>query len=50
MGTREPFSSKIDSDLKLELLKLSEATRIPQAKLIDEALEDLLKKYKVKRP
>jgi len=46
---REPFSTKIDSSLKEKLIKLSEETRIPQSKLMDEAIEDLLKKYSKKR-
>ena len=42
---RVPYSTKIDLLLKEKLIKLSEETRIPQSKLVDEALEDLLKKY-----
>lgn len=45
MSERIPYSTKIDRDLKDKLIKLSELTRIPQSKLLDEALEDLLKKY-----
>ena len=43
---RVPYATKIDLLLKEKLIKLSEETRIPQSKLVDEALEDLLKKYK----
>ena len=45
MSERVPYSTKIDRDLRDKLIKLSEQTRIPQSKLVDEALEDLLKKY-----
>ena len=45
MSERTPFATKIDSELKDKLIKLSETTRIPQSKLVDEALEDLFKKY-----
>lgn len=43
--TREQFSSKLRIDLKNSLQKLSEKTRIPQSKLLDEAIEDLLRKH-----
>lgn len=45
MSERVPYSTKIDSELKDKLMKLSEKTRIPQSKLLDEALADLLRKY-----
>lgn len=45
MSKREPFATKVDSELRATLNKLSEVTRIPQSKLVDEALEDLFKKY-----
>lgn len=45
MSNREPFATKIDSELKTKIQRLSKETRIPQSKLIDEAIEDLLKKY-----
>lgn len=48
MSERVPYSTKIDSELKDKLMKLSETTRIPQSKLLDEALSDLLKKYEEK--
>ncbi len=37
------FSVKIE--LLEKLKKLSDETRIPQSRLVDEALEDLLKKH-----
>lgn len=49
MSERVPYATKIDSQLKEKLVKLSEITRIPQSKLVDEALEDLLKKYEKER-
>lgn len=45
MSERVPYSTKVDRNLKDQFVKLSESTRIPQSKLLDEALEDLLKKY-----
>lgn len=45
MGERIAFATKIDSEIKIRLQELSKITRIPQSKLVDEALEDLLKKY-----
>ena len=45
MSERVPYATKIDSDYKAKLIKLSQITRIPQSKLVDEALEDLFKKY-----
>lgn len=46
MPERVKYATKIDKDLRDKLLKLSEITRIPQSKLLDEAIEDLLKKHK----
>ena len=45
--SRIAYATKIDSDLKTELINLSKTTRIPQSRLLDEAIEDLIKKYKV---
>ena len=42
---RVSYATKIDSLLKDNIIELSKLTRIPQSKLIDEAIEDLLKKY-----
>lgn len=39
------FSTKIDKELKEKIKELSIETRIPQAKLVAEAFEDLFKKY-----
>lgn len=46
MSQRVPYATKIDKELKEKLIKLSELSRIPQSKLMDEAIEDLLKKHK----
>lgn len=45
---RVPYATKIEKELRDKLTKLSEQTRIPQSKLVDEAIEDLLKKYENK--
>jgi hypothetical protein len=45
LKNRSQFASSIDNKLKDDLKKLSERTRIPQSKLLDEAIEDLIKKY-----
>ena len=39
------FSTKINEELKIKMKQLSTKTRIPQAKLVTEAFEDLFKKY-----
>lgn len=45
MSYRVNYSTKVDKDLKERLRKLSILTGLPQSKLIDEAITDLLKKY-----
>lgn len=45
MSARVQYATKVDKELKDTLIKLSELTRIPQSKLVDEALEDLFKKH-----
>ncbi|HBE9438570.1 Ribbon-helix-helix domain [Clostridioides difficile] len=47
LKNRVRFSSSTKPDLFEKLKQLSEQTRIPISKLIDEALEDLIKKYKL---
>ncbi|WP_073393541.1 ribbon-helix-helix domain-containing protein [Clostridium magnum] len=42
---RERISNSVDKELYQNLKKLSEQTRIPISKLLDEAIEDLLKKH-----
>ena len=40
------ISNSIDKVLYEKLKKLSEETKVPMSKLLDEAIEDLLKKRK----
>ncbi len=42
---RAPYATKILKEYKELMQELSAETRIPQSKLLDEAIEDLLKKY-----
>jgi metal-responsive CopG/Arc/MetJ family transcriptional regulator len=42
---RKRFGTSLDPELIKTLDNLSEKTRITKSKLIDEALEDLFKKY-----
>lgn len=42
---RVQFATSIDKTLRDSLIDLSKQTRIPQSKLMDEAIEDLLKKH-----
>lgn len=44
LKNRAPFSNAIDKDLYEKFVELSKETRIPQSRLLDEAIEDLLKK------
>lgn len=48
LKNRVQYATSIDKDLKDAMKALSDKTRIPQSKLIDEAIEDLLKKYGIK--
>lgn len=45
---RERWSTAIDKTLLAQLRKLSEDTRIPATRLLDEAVEDLLVKHGVR--
>lgn len=45
---RTRFTSSLKNELMEEFNHLAEETRIPKSRLIDEAIEDLLKKYKKK--
>ncbi len=42
---RKRFTNSVDKNLLSEIRKLSDDTRIPLSKLLDEAIADLLKKY-----
>lgn len=46
--TREAFSNSIDKNLSAEFRQLAKDTRIPMSKLLDEAIEMLLEKYRDK--
>jgi post-segregation antitoxin (ccd killing protein) len=45
LKNREPFTTTVRPDLVEALRRLSDETRINMSRLVDEALEDLLKKY-----
>jgi len=42
---RKPFTSSLKETNLKALRELSDKTRIPQSKLLDEAVEDLTKKH-----
>ena len=42
---RTRFTSSLRNDLMKNFDKLAQQTRIPKSRLLDEAVEDLLKKY-----
>lgn len=44
LKNRKPLSNAIRIELHDALKKLSESTKIPISRLLDEAIEDLLKK------
>lgn len=46
---RKKFSTTLDKDLLPYLDDLYQKTRIPKARLLDEAIIDLLDKYKIER-
>ena len=43
---RKKFISSLDKRLVEPFDELSKKTRVPKSRLLDEAIEDLLKKYK----
>lgn len=45
LKNRKTISNAVRTELADALKKLSETTKIPMSKLLDEALEDLIKKY-----
>lgn len=49
MVNRVRFTSSLKKELMPQLDELSKETRIPKSRLIDEAIEDLLKKYEKRR-
>jgi predicted DNA-binding protein len=46
---RERISNSIDKELYKKLKELSEKSRIPISKYLDEAIEDLLKKHSAEK-
>lgn len=46
LKNRERFGVAVDKKLLAGLRELAAKTRIPASRLVDEALEDLVKKYK----
>ena len=42
---RTRFTSSLKNELMKDFDKLAEKSRIPKSRLLDEAVEDLLKKY-----
>jgi hypothetical protein len=48
LKNRIQISNSVDKVIWANFQKLSEQTRIPIARLLDEAMEDLLKKYQSK--
>ncbi|MGE7880127.1 ribbon-helix-helix domain-containing protein [Peribacillus muralis] len=44
LKNRTPLSNAVRTELHLQLKQLSETTKVPMSKLLDEAIEDLLKK------
>ncbi len=45
LKNRTRFTSSLKNELVPLLEQLSKETRIPKSRLLDEAIEDLLKKY-----
>jgi hypothetical protein len=46
LKNREPVNCAVDKELNSKLILLSNNTRIPKSKLLDEAIGLLLEKYK----
>ena len=45
LKNRKPISNAVRNELAEALKQLSDVTKIPMSKLLDEALEDLINKY-----
>ncbi|WP_262121935.1 ribbon-helix-helix domain-containing protein [Serratia ficaria] len=45
LKNRTRFTSSLDNSLVLIFNELSRVTRIPKSRLLDEAIEDLVKKH-----
>jgi len=48
LKNRTQVSSSVDKEIWKRFKELSKQTRIPLARLLDEAMEDLLKKHEIK--
>lgn len=48
VSRKERFTTYLPTEMIEKIRKLSEDTRIPQSRLYEEAVEDLMKKYKNK--
>lgn len=48
LKNRTRYTATVDTDLVENLKDLSQKTRIPQSKLVDEAIELLLKNHNVR--
>lgn len=46
---RKKFGTSVDKNLIDSLKLLSQKTKIPMSRLVDEAINDILKKYKERR-
>ena len=46
---RTRFTSSLKNELIVKFDELAKKTRIPKSRLLDEAVEDLLKKYEEKQ-
>lgn len=49
MVNRVRFTSSLKKELMPQFDQLAKETRIPKSRLMDEAIEDLLKKYEKRR-
>lgn len=50
LKTRRAFSNAIDKDLFVAFEQIHKETRIPKSKLLDEAIQMLIEKYKTAKP
>lgn len=48
LKNREKYATTVDKKILEKFKKLAENTKIPASKLVDEALEDLIKKYETR--
>lgn len=48
LANREPVNCAVDVRLNRALIELSKSTNIPKSRLLDKAIEEYLKKNKVK--